>query len=314
MKKLRVLLLGILLSGCTITFLSGKKSGIKITTSPGATVILDGKQLGQTPLDRSDLKPKSYKLQLVPSSGQPWETTVTLRENVQVVVERIFGESDQESEGYVMELEQIADKTQSQLSAVTIPDLATVRIDGQPKGFAPVTTTLGSDGTHEAAISSAGYNGKKIVLSTPKGYRLQLTVQLSRSKLVEPTQESSPSAQPEETPTPIPTPTPKKDKPTPTPTPLVAKPSPTPTPKPTLTATPTPSLAPTRPYVEILDTPTGWLRVRSEPNTSTGKEITKVYPKETYRYIETNDTGWYRIELPDGQEGWISGQYAKLYR
>ena len=85
----------------------------------------------------------------------------------------------------------------------------------------------------------------------------------------------------------------------------------TPTPKSKIT--PTPSTAPERPYVEILDTPTGWLRVRKEPNTQAA-EITKVNPKETYKFSEANETGWYKIELPDGQEGWISGQYAKLYR
>lgn len=311
-KLLLFAILSLFLSGCTIPFFSGKKSGIKITSSPQATVILDGKQVGQTPLDKSDLKPKSYKLQLIPQSGQPWETSVTLRQNVQAVIERVFGETDQESEGYIMELEQISDKSQSQLSVVTIPDLATVRIDGQPKGFAPVVTLLTTDGVHEATVSSAGYNEKKISLTVPKGYKLFLTVQLSRSKLLESTPDSTSSGEPDQTITP--TQAVSSGKVTP---PVKAKGTPTPTP--TLTSkqktlTPTPSIAPTKPYVEILDTPTGWLRVRSEPNTTTGKEITKVYPKETYKFLESNDTGWYQIQLPDGQKGWISGQYAKLYR
>ena len=35
---------------------------------------------------------------------------------------------------------------------------------------------------------------------------------------------------------------------------------------------------------------------------------------EVYRFIESDESGWYKIKLSDGKEGWISGQYAKLYR
>ena len=200
------------LAGCSIPFIGGKKSGLKIISTPQATVVLDGKQIGQTPLEQADLQPKAYKLQLIPQSGQPWETTITTKSNLQAVVERIFGQSDQESEGYVMELEQIGDKSQSQVNIITIPDPATVRIDGQPKGFAPVTATLTSQDNHEVTVSSAGYTEKRIPIAVPKGYRLQLSVQLARARLLEPTPEASSSAQPEDELTPTP-----KSKITPTP-------------------------------------------------------------------------------------------------
>lgn len=285
MRKFLVLSFAFLLAGCSIPFLGGKKSGLKITTTPPATVILDGKQVGQTPFDQSNLKPKSYKLQLIPQSGQPWETTVTLYDNLQAVVERIFGQSDQESEGAVMELEPWNNKSESQLSVITIPDPATVRIDGQPRGFAPLTIALGAEGNHEVVVSSAGYNEKKAPLSVPKGYKLHLTVQLSRTLLPEPT------PAPKEEATPSATPTPSKG--------AKAK------------GTPTPA---ERPYVEILQTPTGWLRVRSDPSTGTDNEIAKVNPGETYKFLKANESGWYQIALNDGREGWISGQYAKLFR
>lgn len=293
MKKLLIVVSSFFLAGCSIPFIGGGKAGIKIISTPAATVVIDGKQVGQTPLEKVDLKAKTYKLQLIPQSGQPWETTLTLHENLMAVTERIFGPTDQESEGYIMELEKIADKSQSQLSVVTIPDPATVRVNGQPKGFAPITIMV-ADGNHEITISSAGYNEKKIMLSVPKGHRLLLTVQLSKSRLVQPEEAATESAAPEEILSP--TPTSAKTK---------APASPTPTKKPA---------AIERPYVEILETPTGWLRVRSEPNTSTGKEIIKLNPGETYKFIEANDTGWYKIVLADDQEGWISGKYAKLYR
>jgi len=297
MRRLSLLLLvSWLLSGCTIPFIGKGKAGLKVVTSVPATVILDGKQEGATPFERADLKSKTYRLQLIPQSGQPWETTLTLHDNLLAVVERTTGDNDQESEGYIMELEKIADKTQSQLAVVTIPDPAAVRVDGQPKGFAPLTTALSTDGNHEVIVSSAGYNDKKVPLSIPKGHKLTLTVQLSRTKIVSSSPEATESAVPEISTTPAPTPTLAKGQ---------------------TKATPTPKSTPialTRPYVEILDTPTGWLRVRGEPNSSSGKELTKIYPKETYQFLESTDSGWYKIKLDDGQEGWISGKYAKLYR
>lgn len=63
--------------------------------------------------------------------------------------------------------------------------------------------------------------------------------------------------------------------------------------------------------VEILTTPTGYLRVRAEPS-SLGNEVGRVEPGEKYTLIETDEkTGWFKIEYEEGKEGWISNQYAK---
>lgn len=63
--------------------------------------------------------------------------------------------------------------------------------------------------------------------------------------------------------------------------------------------------------VEILDTPTGFLRVRGGPSTA-HEEIAQVEPGERYPYLETDeDTGWFKIDI-DGEEGWVSNQYAEI--
>lgn len=83
---------------------------------------------------------------------------------------------------------------------------------------------------------------------------------------------------------------------------------------------PTPSPAPIpKEYVEIEDTPTGFLRVRTEPGTA-GEEIAEVKPGEKYPYLATDEaTGWFKIQyqdpkpgLPGGITGWISNQYSKI--
>ena len=63
--------------------------------------------------------------------------------------------------------------------------------------------------------------------------------------------------------------------------------------------------------IEILTTPTGFLRVREEPNTGS-LEIAQVKPGEKYLFIEeSTDTNWVKIEYEKDKSGWISGQYTK---
>ncbi|MBI2611772.1 PEGA domain-containing protein [Candidatus Gottesmanbacteria bacterium] len=62
-------------------------------------------------------------------------------------------------------------------------------------------------------------------------------------------------------------------------------------------------------FVVISDTPTGFLRVRTEPSTSSS-EAAQVKPGERFKYLEEQD-GWYKIIYEEGKEGWISGRYAE---
>lgn len=62
--------------------------------------------------------------------------------------------------------------------------------------------------------------------------------------------------------------------------------------------------------VVILETPTGYLRVRKEPSTL-AEEVGRVKPGEKYELLDEDEkTGWYKIQLDEGDEGWISNQYA----
>lgn len=63
--------------------------------------------------------------------------------------------------------------------------------------------------------------------------------------------------------------------------------------------------------VEILSTPTGFLRVRLEPGTS-ASESARVTPGKNYPYLDQNKDGtWFKIEYEKDKEGWIFAQYAK---
>lgn len=76
-----------------------------------------------------------------------------------------------------------------------------------------------------------------------------------------------------------------------------------------------------KPYVEIKETPTDFLNVRQDPNTK-AKILGKIYPGETYPLL-SEGTGWYEISvdfaatasgLPAGRQGWISSQYADIFK
>lgn len=74
---------------------------------------------------------------------------------------------------------------------------------------------------------------------------------------------------------------------------------------PTTTIVPTPTSS----KVVILDTPTGFLRVR-ETNSLGGAEIGRISAPDEYELVG-EQSGWYQIKLKDGKTGWISAQYAK---
>ncbi len=62
--------------------------------------------------------------------------------------------------------------------------------------------------------------------------------------------------------------------------------------------------------VKILETGTGFLRVRKEPTTASA-EIGQVKPGEVCELLEEDEeTGWYKIKITDELEGWVTNEYA----
>lgn len=76
-------------------------------------------------------------------------------------------------------------------------------------------------------------------------------------------------------------------------------------------STASPSATPTlqKQKVIILQTPTGFLRVRESPSLDS-QEIGRVNPEEAYELISETQ-GWLEIKLEDGRTGFISSQYAR---
>ncbi len=64
--------------------------------------------------------------------------------------------------------------------------------------------------------------------------------------------------------------------------------------------------------VRILETSTGFLRVRSGPSTA-NEEVGRVTPGETYVLVETDEeTGWFKIVYKEDEEGWVTNEFADI--
>lgn len=284
------------LSSCTFPFGKKKKAALQVVSTPKATVFLNGNHVGQTPYFNEKLKPGEYTLKIVPEAVEDsflsWQGIVKLNPGIMTVVNRSLAESEDKSSGYVLSLEPMAEKKEAKISVISTPDGVVVNLDGEPKGFTPLVLENVPAGERLLTVSAPGFKEETIKAKAAKGYKLMINVQLAREIEEEIEEEEEEEIEEEATESAKPAEDLEEGEEA------------------------TEGAEMERPYVKIKDTPTGWLNVRSEPSTA-GKEetvLTKINPGEVYKFIEANETGWYKIEYEKGKQGWISGKYATLYR
>lgn len=259
----------------------GASAGLKVTSTPTASIFLDGKNIGRTPYE-DKLEPGEYTIKLIPeiTSGQTvsWQGKIKLSPNLLTYVNRELGTTDLASGGEVLSLEK-SSGNQTEIAIFSTPEGASIQLDGQEQGTAPLSLKNIKAGDHELIVSSAGFQDRPLKIRSTAGYKLIADIQLALAGLAA-------SKDTDATTTPGPTGTAKK------PTGTQAK--------------PTGSSGTT---VKILDTPTGFLRVREEPSTS-ASESGRVEPGKTFPLLD-EQSGWYKIEYESKKEGWISNKYAE---
>jgi len=264
-----VLFSGSLLTGCT---LKKTPAALQITSKPTANVFLNGKLLGKTPYQSGNLSPGELSIKLIPESDilplVSWEGKIKLVSGIETLIEREFATSEASSSGQILSLERIKNKKEASLSVISEPDGALVKLDGEGKGFSPLLLEKVSEGDHELSISKEGFAEKVINAKAVNGFKLLVNVKLAHGGGGG-----------------------------------------------DLAVTPTPASQPSgstgipaKPYIEVKETPTGWLRVRLGPST-TATEAAKVKPGEKYPLLEEK-SGWYKIRYDEDKEGWVSGTYA----
>jgi hypothetical protein len=284
-----------------------KQGVLKVISSPVTTIFLDNRHIGRTSYE-DKIAEGEYTIKLTPESSvqtvSSWQGKIKIFRNLLTYVNADLGDSEFNSAIDVLWLERITSKL-SEVSVITNPDGAAVLLDGENKGLSPISIADVPVGDHTILITSPGFSQRTVKVKTTAGYKLIATVKLALSGQnfgVSPEASSSPTA----TVSAMTTPT-TKIKTTPSATPKITSKA---TPTITLITSPKPTQPdPEKPYIIIKDTPTGFLRVRSEPST-TASEIGRVNPGEKYAIADTQN-GWYKIVYNGTDEGWISGQYAE---
>ena len=255
-----------------------QNAGLIIEAVPSATVFLDGEQVGTTPF-KLQKSPGNVEVKLIPFSQDtplsPYQTEIPLVNGIETVLRRNFGPTEDESSGEVLYFEKIGGKTAS-ISVVSNPDAQGVMLDGKSIGFTPLRHDV-EEGTHILKISGNGVEEREVSVKTLKGYKLTAVIKLAQ--IEEETTEET----------------------------LIASASASPSPQ----ASPAQTSTAAGKQVEILTTPTGFLRVRSEASTATA-EIGRVTPGNKYKLLDKNpDKSWFKIEYEVNKSGWVSAQYAK---
>lgn len=291
----------LLLGGCSLPLVAEKTSGVVASASVPATVYIDGQHVGETPFKNAKIKSGEHVVKLVTQdqTAQTYEVEISLKPGMETAVYREFGATPQESSGYQLDLERGDKKDKAEVTIVSTPTNAVVRLDDQPKGFAPLINTEVNPGEHKFTLNAQGYKTVNFNGTVNQGYRLVVTAELGKNYPLKPDAEqvATPSASPNPSPSPSPTPS--------------ATPKPSATPAPTTSPSPT---NPAKPFIEVLQTPTGWLRVRSEPNGLGDNEVSRINSGEKFPFVESNDSGWFKIEYEVGKTGWVAAQYTKLYK
>ncbi|MBU2577502.1 PEGA domain-containing protein [Patescibacteria group bacterium] len=271
---LGTLFLSVFLSGCSF---KKAPAALQINTNPPANVFIDGKILGKTPFQSSEMQPGEITVKLIPESTEEplssWENKISLNSGVLTLIERELASTEAESSGQILTLEKSKDKEKASLTVISDPDGALIHIDGEAKGFTPITIDQIGVGDHQIVLSKEGYLEKSIRARAVSGFKLVVNAKMGQEAA---TGSSAASASG----------------------------TPTPSAKPTGTS----KSSGTTFTVEIKETSTGWLRVRKEASTASA-EVGKVNPGEKYEVLEEKN-GWYKIEYESDSEGWISGQYT----
>lgn len=282
-----ILVLGIFVVSKFLINRNQASANLKILSVPQATIFLESQHLGKTPYE-DKTKAGEYTLKLIPESGasnlSSWETKIKLTSGVLTYINHEFGDQEVTSAGEILTLEKISSKN-SEIAVLSTPDGAKVTLDGLDRGITPLVLSEIEPGDHEISLTTSDYLDRAIKVKTSPGFKLIASFQLAMSTIPSPS--ATPSASP------------------------VASTSPKPTPKTSPKSSASPSSSLKKPYVKILETPTGWLRVRVEPDKN-ATEAAKVNPGETYSLLG-EQSGWYKIKYQETSEGWISGQYAEKY-
>ncbi len=261
-----------------INTLSTHKGALQVTSVPQAQVYLNDQYIGRTPIsktDQQDLIPSgNYIIRLVPldSGFAEYQEKINIATGILTVIDRKFRRGLL-SEGYVISLSPLSDKNKAEIEVLSFPSDSKVELDANLIGKTPLLYKKPTESDHMLKINKNGYNEKVVKIRTPIGFRLSVIAYLSAASGKQTLLTPAPNTATSSANIQISTQSKVFNK------------------------------------VKILDTPTGFLRVRKSNNLN-APQISTVNPGESYTLIN-EQSGWFEIVLTSSTSGWISSQYAR---
>lgn len=163
----------LLLSACTAVGTT-KPAALQVTSTPQASIFLDGKHLGKTPFKSDQLKAGEYTLKLAVSEAS-YSEKITLTEGTLTVLNRELTANFQAQSGEILSLV----PSRSGLFISSMPREADVTIDGRLLGQTPLLTGDIEEGDHKIQLSRAGYISREFAIKASSRYLLTADVTLA---------------------------------------------------------------------------------------------------------------------------------------
>ena len=167
--------------GGLITGGFGGKGVLSVQVTNGtAQILVDGKVLGDTPLESNNIKPGTNTI-IIKNSTQQYQTSIKFlpaKKGVSfaVGIVRDLGVSDLFSSGQEFWFDK--GSPQDTLKIISDPSGATVYIDGAEIGKTPFSSSAITTGDYEIKITLAGYETQTSRINIQKGYTLNGSIKM----------------------------------------------------------------------------------------------------------------------------------------
>ena len=262
----------------------GEKGTLQVSSSPEASVFANNVAIGKTPF-KDEMKTGEYLIKLIPegeaTATASWTGKVQINERTLSYINIELGSSDVSTAGEVFTVVKMKNKpknsNQGQIFVKTDPMGAIVYLDNDEKGVAPLLLDNVLQGEHELAVFMPGFFKRVQKVNVDGGYKLEAQFKLAIDESQKINADQGKEASGEATSSATTGETKEKNK-----------------------------------QVLIKETPTGWLRVRTDASLS-ASESARVNPGDKFKYLDEK-SGWYKIEYEKGKTGWISANYAKIVK
>lgn len=154
-----------------------ERAGIRIESTPMATVYVSGQEVGKTPYETDNLTVGNHLIEIKTTDSRAWKGYVPLNSGTVTVVNRELSPTDSTSSGEIISLDK-----GTGVMVMSTPNEALVNIDGKDYGKTPVVITDLGSGEHTFILSRNSYLKRSIRSTLISGYRLNLNVDLALSE------------------------------------------------------------------------------------------------------------------------------------